>query len=175
MGRWPKRHPYVLEECPTLHVRDVLGDLDGFSRSILRTWNPPGHPLLTLVSAWGGPFLRWFLLCPRCQRRCEALFSPPGIVREDWRCRLCWNLIYSSQRFGCRHPLRRRLLRKRMTWTERLARLKAKARAPQAREVRTRAGRPLEAYYQRLALGSGLPLGADARRTQGRIEREDMH
>src|SRR5262249_55664093 len=37
----------------------------------------------------------------------ETLFIPPNASDGDWRCRSCWNLIYASQRYGRRHPLRR--------------------------------------------------------------------
>lgn len=61
----------------------------------------------------GGPFRRRWFVCPRCQRPREALYVPPDF---QWRCRICWDLIYASQRYGERHPLRKKLTpRKRVT------------------------------------------------------------
>ncbi len=124
----PKRHAHVVEECRALDVRDVLSHLDGFHRAILRRWNPPTHPWLTLVPHRGGPFRRWWFQCPRCQRRCEALFVAPDVTGEDWRCRVCWSLVYSSQRYGHRHPLRQKLTaRKRVTRRKLLQRQERRA------------------------------------------------
>ena len=118
--KWPKRHEHLVEECwregRALHVSDVLPYLTGYHRELIASWNPPTHPGLTLVPRMGGPFRRWWFVCPRCERCCDGLYVPPGVQREDWRCRLCWDLIYSSQRYGFRHPLRRALTyRKKVT------------------------------------------------------------
>jgi hypothetical protein len=70
-----------------------------------------------------GPFRRWWFLCPRCRRRCEALYVPPVAVRREWRCRLCWGLIYASQRHGFCHPLRKVLThRKKITRRQQILR-----------------------------------------------------
>ncbi len=120
LQKWLKRHDYLVEEClargRALHVSDLLPALTGYHRELISRWNPLTHPWLTLVPRMGGPFRRWWFLCPRCQRRCEALYVPPGTQREDWRCRICHDLIYASQRYGQRHPLRKKLTpRKRVT------------------------------------------------------------
>jgi hypothetical protein len=120
--KWPKRHENLVEDCiakgSALHVDEVLPylKLSGWQHQIISRWNPPMHPSLTLVPQMGGPFRRWWFLCPRCRRRCEALYIPPGVLRDDWRCRICHGLIYAVQRYGYRHPLRRvRTYRKKMT------------------------------------------------------------
>src|SRR5262245_29015838 len=110
--KWPKRHAHLVEECVVarrvLHVSDVLPHLGrGWQTQLIRSWSPPTHPGLTLVPRMGGPFRRWWFLCPTCERRCETLFVPPKARADDWRCRVCWDLIYASQRYGTRHPLRR--------------------------------------------------------------------
>lgn len=110
--KWPKLHEHVVEECRALDVRDVLGDLDAFHRAILRSWNPPAYPRLTLIPRRAGPFKRWFFECPRCRRPCETLFVPPGVPHQLWRCRVCWGLVYARQRYGHWHPLRKRLTRR---------------------------------------------------------------
>lgn len=108
--KWPRRHEHLVEECVAagraLHVGDVLPYLTGWHRHLIRSWNPRTHPWLSLVPRMAGPLRRWWFLCPRCERRCEALYVPPSARPEDWRCRACWNLIYASQRHGFRHPLR---------------------------------------------------------------------
>jgi hypothetical protein len=111
LQKWPKRHEHLVEECVAagrvLHVSDVLPYLTGWHRNVIRSWNPPTHPHLTLVPRMGGPFRLWWFLCPTCRRRCEALYVLPGARPDDHRCRTCWGLIYASQRYGFRHPLRR--------------------------------------------------------------------
>jgi hypothetical protein len=108
--KWPRRHEHLVEECVAagrvLHVSDVLPYLTGWHRNVIRSWNPPTHPWLTLLPRMGGPFRLWWFLCPICRRRCEALYVP-GARPDDHRCRTCWGLIYASQRYGFRHPLRR--------------------------------------------------------------------
>src|SRR5262249_35302004 len=103
LNRWPKRHAHVVEACRVLDVRDVLPHFDPRDRAVLRSWNPPAHPWLTVVSYDAGPLRRWWFLCPRCRRRCETLFIPPDVLGEDWRCRRCvchGGLVYASQRHG---------------------------------------------------------------------------
>lgn len=115
-NKWPQLHAYVVEECRVLHVNDLLRHLSPFHRKLLRTWQPDKtRPRVMLVSQMGGPFIRWWFI-PRCRRRCDALYMPPDVKREDWRCRVCWGLVYASQRYGERHPLRKTLThRKRVT------------------------------------------------------------
>jgi hypothetical protein len=118
--KWPKRHEHLVEACirhgRALHVGDVLPELSPRSKPFISRWNPPRYPALTLVARMGGPVLRWWFVCPSCRRRCEALYVPPGVAGEEWRCRVCWGLVYAIQRYGFRHPLRRVLTaRKRIT------------------------------------------------------------
>ena len=46
----------------------------------------------TTTPRFGG--VRWWWLCPHCDRRCGKLHMPPG--RASFRCRLCWDLTYTS-------------------------------------------------------------------------------
>ena len=110
--KWPKWHAYTVEECKALHVDDALPYLSSYHKSALLNWTPYTHHHLTLVSQMCGPFKRWWWQCPRCQRRVENLYVPPGAEGWDWRCRKCWSLIYASQRFGANHPLREKLTRR---------------------------------------------------------------
>jgi hypothetical protein len=125
LRKWPKRHEHLVEDLVAarrvLHVADVLPELTGWHRHVIRSWNPPSHPRLTLVPRQGGPFRRWWWLCPACRRRCESLYTLPDSVGEGWRCH---GLIYASQRHGSRHPLRRVLTRR-----KRISRGKDAARA----------------------------------------------
>jgi hypothetical protein len=139
LQKWPRRHEHLVEEClargRALHVSEVLPYLTGYHRELISRWNPPTHPWLTLVPRMGGPFRRWWFVCPRCQRLREALYVPPGVQWEEWRCRICWDLIYASQRYGQRHPLRKKLthrkkvtmrkevLRQQRQWARRQSRL----------------------------------------------------
>ena len=40
----------------------------------------------------------WWLLCPRCGRRCLKLYLPPGAAAHPtpFRCRRCWGLVYEA-------------------------------------------------------------------------------
>jgi len=40
----------------------------------------------------------WWLLCPRCGRRCLKLYLPPWAATDPtpFRCRLCWGLTYQA-------------------------------------------------------------------------------
>src|SRR5262249_22382440 len=103
LGRkWSKRHEHLVEDCicngRALHVGDVLPELAHGAKVGRARWSRPSHPHLTLVSRMGGPVLRWWFLCPRCQGRCETLYVPPHAPRDAWACRTCHGLIYASQR-----------------------------------------------------------------------------
>ena len=37
---------------------------------------------------------RYWMMCPRCQRRVKTLHMPPGAIY--FRCRICYNLTYQS-------------------------------------------------------------------------------
>jgi len=149
--RWPKRHAHVVEECRALHVRDFLAELDPFLRERLSTWYPLGeeHPWFSLVRRYGGACTRWWFLCPRCARPCETLYRPPDADEYDSRCRACWDLVYASQRYGARHPLRQRLtMRKQISRRKvatrkarRVERQRARLRREWARERRRQAAR----------------------------------
>jgi hypothetical protein len=109
--RWPKRHEHLVEECiaagGVLDVREVA-PRRGWQTALVSSWTPAEYPGLRVVSGQSGAFVKFFLLCPRCERRCEALYRPPSARADDWRCRWCHGLIYASQRHeGARHPLRR--------------------------------------------------------------------
>lgn len=118
-NKWPRVHDYVVEECLELHVSDVLAvSPPTWQRQLVRRWQPdPRHaPRLWLVLAPAGYAERWRFCCPTCRRHCEALFVAPGAMQTDLRCRTCWSLIYASQRYGERHPLRKTVTyRKRVT------------------------------------------------------------
>jgi len=63
----------------------LRGNRDGWTAEVwieLLFWNP----------RFGGR--SFWLLCPRCGRKCRKLYAPPGVA--DYRCRLCWRLSYES-------------------------------------------------------------------------------
>jgi hypothetical protein len=141
--KWPQRHDHLVEECVSarraLHVTDVLPDLmEHWHDRVISRWSPPTHPRLTLVPRMAGPFRRWWFLCPRCRRRCETLFVPPTARAGDWRCRVCQGLIYASQRYGSRHPLRGVLTRRKKITCQKDARRQERRWARQAAEQRHR-------------------------------------
>jgi len=79
----------------------------------------------------------------------------PGASREDWQCRLCHRLIYASQRYGLRHPLRRVLTHRKRT-TRRKDVLRAERRMAR-RQVRLQAvttGQANEAEWWATAEGA---------------------
>ncbi len=39
--------------------------------------------------------LRFF--CPKCRRKVQNLYRPPGATWNDWACKECHGLVYSSQ------------------------------------------------------------------------------
>jgi len=120
--KWPKKHAYLVEQFEPLNVRDVLGHITTFHAQNRLPWNPPGLPHLTVVPRTRQP-VRWYFLCPACNRKCEDLYPPYLGATKDLKCRICSNLIYASQRYGTRHPLRKILTpRKRITEQKRIAR-----------------------------------------------------
>jgi len=120
--KWPKKHDFLVEQFDPLNVRDVLGSISAYHADNRLPWNPPSHPHLTVVPKKRPP-VRWYFLCPVCQRRCEDLYPPYLGATKDLKCRICSNLIYASQRHGKRHSLRKELTpRKRITQQRRQAR-----------------------------------------------------
>jgi len=105
--KWPKRHEYVIEECTALHVGEILGHLPFYNDQNLIPWSPPNNLRLRVVPGRGGIFVKWWFQCQGCGRKCENLYVPPDWNLGDWRCRTCHSLIYASQRYGHRHPLRK--------------------------------------------------------------------
>lgn len=131
--RWPKRHTHVVEECGALTVRDLSSQLPQFADATTLRWRPSPHTSLTLIARQAGSVRRWWFRCPRCARPRESLFVPPTAQPNDWRCRRCWNLIYASQRYGRRHPLRQKL-----TPRKRVSAIMADARRRRAEVKRLR-------------------------------------
>jgi len=122
--RWPKTHPHCVEECASIHVTQILPYLDEGTFTHGSAWIFPELPTtIRLVAQHSGVCRRWYFACVGCGRRCENLYRPDKAAPLNWRCRLCHDLIYASQRFGFRHPLRRKLTeRKRRTRQKRAAR-----------------------------------------------------
>ena len=120
--KWPKKHDYLVEQFDPLNVRDVLGYISAYHCDNRLPWSPPTYPHLTVVPKKRPP-IRWYFLCPVCQRRCEDLYPPYLGATKDLKCRICSNLIYASQRHGRQHPLRKTL-----TPRKRVSRQKSQAR-----------------------------------------------
>ncbi len=93
---WPKLHPFVLQECLTLNAYCYL--TGGFEDVL------PDYVEIVERPA-GACRKRFYLVCPGCGCLREHLYLPP-CPDPVWRCRKCHGLIYSSQRYGRRHPLR---------------------------------------------------------------------
>ena len=121
--KWEKRHDFLVEQFDPVNVRDLLGYIPARHVTNRLPWSPPSHPNLTVIPRRCGCMVRWFFLCPVCGRRCEDLFPAYLGDTKDLKCRICSDLIYSSQRYGTRHPLRKVLTpRKRITEQKRIAR-----------------------------------------------------
>ena len=110
LARIPRRrYEFTVEEViaggNVLTAPELIAQLDPRKRRFLRSWTSPACGL-RLVAARAGRCRRWRLLCPTCERRCEAVFKIPGDDVGGWRCRLCSRLQYSSRRHGCQHPAR---------------------------------------------------------------------
>ena len=85
----------ILPEPPDVELGYVW---PGMEDPGIRLRNPSVWlPLEEWHPRFGG--VSWWLLCPRCGRRCQALYMPPGAV--EWyfpmRCRECWGLTYWSR------------------------------------------------------------------------------
>jgi len=105
----PRRYEFTIEEViaggAVLTVSEVTAQLDAAKRRFLRRWTCPNYAV-RLVASKAGRCRRWRLLCPVCERRCEALFKVLGQEAAGWRCRICSHLQYSSRRHGHQHPAR---------------------------------------------------------------------
>jgi hypothetical protein len=94
-GKWPKLHSFVVQECLALNAACYLaGDFENLPDYVKMVERPAGSCRR-----------RPYLVCPACGALCEYLYLPPT-PDPVWRCRKCHGLIYSSQRYGRRHPLR---------------------------------------------------------------------
>ena len=128
-NKWPKRHEFLVEQCQALHVSEVLPYLHRLNLKLIDTYlTLSTHPYLRVVPRRGGPFKKWYFQCPWCRRPYETLYIPPAGRPNGWRCRVCWGLVYASQRYGFRHPLRKKL-----THRKRLTRLKLIRRQERSR------------------------------------------
>ena len=122
--KWQKRHEYLVEQCQAIHISEVLPSLSRLNLQLIQTYlDVPGHTFLRIIPRRGGIFKKWYFACPRCRRPFEALYVTPASRCDDWRCRTCWSLVYASQRYGYRHPLRRTLTyRKKITMRKEILR-----------------------------------------------------
>src|SRR5213594_4096434 len=98
-ARKPKRYAGLVEQAEHLNVPDVLGRLRPEQRRTLNAYRVPDAPQVVLVRARKGvldPW--WWIVCPRCMRRAEALHRPNW--SPEWLCRSCHGLQYASRRHG---------------------------------------------------------------------------
>ena len=73
----PKRYAGLVEECAHLTVPDVLAGLTTDERRTKPMHMPPEHPNVVLVRTRKGAIRPWWwIVCPQCFRRCEALHRP---------------------------------------------------------------------------------------------------
>jgi hypothetical protein len=94
--RWSKLHRFVLQECLAINAYCYL---TGSFEDVL-----PDYVEMVERPA-GACRKRFYLVCPGCGGLREHLYLPPSF-NPGWQCRKCHGLIYSSQRYGRRHPLR---------------------------------------------------------------------
>lgn len=169
--RWPKRHAYVVEQCRVVNVRDVLSPIDTEERATLLS--SPRVRDLILIATDTGPIRRWWFRCPTCARLRESLFVPPNVVEDDWRCRACWQLVYASQRYGPRHPLRRVLTsRKRLSQQRRVERERRRYRRAEERAAHQAAAAQDKQRHEEEAVTTTAKALQDAMREQIRRELE---
>jgi len=135
--KWTKKHEFLIEECRFLHISEVVGYLTVEIERELCAWSPPNYPWLRIVPGRGGPYIKWWFECPSCRRRCENLYVPPNWEPMDLRCRTCHGLIYASQRYGFRHPLRKVLTpRKKATLRKEIMKQKRKLERQKKKQVK---------------------------------------
>ena len=104
-----KIYEYTVEECEELHISQYLAYLyecEAFSGS--PNQRPfPNFPNLETAQISGGIFEKIAFVCPGCGHPRMSLFLAPDDPDVfNYRCRMCIGLVYSSQRYGQRHPLR---------------------------------------------------------------------
>ena len=106
---WPKLHEYVVEQCARLPLLVLMAAVpeEWLSESNIIEFAYAPYRGLRLVPRQHGPCKRWWVQCPTCGKRRDTLYRPPPAFEDDWRCRVCHGLIYASQRYSPRHPLRR--------------------------------------------------------------------
>ena len=108
--KFEKIYEYTVEECSELHISEYLACLyeqESYSSpSHLRP--PPVYPELKLIEGRAGIFIRTFFKCPMCGHPRMSLFlAPEDSDIFNYKCRICIGLVYSCQRYGQRHPLRK--------------------------------------------------------------------
>lgn len=112
MGKWPKRHSFVVEECEALSVSDLpaldsrIKDLPliGPKITIYVGGQQTRDATIEVVLGARGKFVRRYLKCPHCHSARETLYRTPR--SQVFACRACWGLVFASQRYGRKHPLR---------------------------------------------------------------------
>lgn len=102
----------MVEECEALSTSD-LPAIDSWIKDV-----PLIGPKITLqigerqtrdatievVLKSRGKFIRRYFKCPHCHSPRETLYRTPR--SQIFACRKCWGLVYASQRYGRKHPLR---------------------------------------------------------------------
>src|SRR5438046_5780210 len=88
IARKPKKYAGLVEQAEHLNVPDVLARLTPEQRRTLSAYRLREAPHVVLVRTRKGalPFF-WYVVCPRCRRRCEALHRPTW--RREFLCRVC--------------------------------------------------------------------------------------
>ena len=83
----------IVEETPAIWVTWLVDAAKRAGYALPLTLEVAGQkvPLVSVALTYG---LRWYFKCPRCGRRCEALY----VRRQDFGCRRCLRLGYRSQK-----------------------------------------------------------------------------
>jgi hypothetical protein len=97
--KWPQRNSqYVIEQCDVRRISDLPRfRIEGSTATV------PFSSAPKVVKIARGHGYSWAFLCPNCSRRVEALYRPPD---WEWACRWCHKLVYASQRYGRKNPIR---------------------------------------------------------------------
>ena len=134
--KWEKVHEYCVENCDELHISKAREFLPPYNKQNFLAWQHPQYSWLQLVPKRNGCCVRWWLLCPTCNKCRESLYLTPEAGFNDFQCRVCCSLVYSSQRFSRRHPVRQVLtVRKRIALEKEGARQKIRSIRNQLKQL----------------------------------------
>jgi hypothetical protein len=93
----------LVEHCAVMSANQIVGDVPcsdvpfaGNPVTLTESCPTCGTTKeLTLEAIHTRQGLRFF--CPKCRRKVQNLYRPPEAMWNDWACKDCHGLVYSSQ------------------------------------------------------------------------------